>query len=193
MAKKSKTDTKKMSFEELTQGIHKAFEEIDAYEKKEIICEKCKKTYTRSAYCSSILYKPYIDKICWDCFIKDLHNRKLTAKELRALAEDQIRDYENAYDKLYYTPHYPPYLTDSQIADVKKYEEKIEKENEQKRLKEIKAKFIKEAYKLCEEAGYDKDDLTSNFVELLAILIQRIDDKFEQAYNKVPLSEMVFR
>lgn len=67
------------------------------------------------------------------------------------------------------------------MAKVKELDDKAEKEREDK----IRKEYIQKAQELLDEEGSDE-------TLVLARVLRLIDEKFDKAYNKVPLSEMRF-
>lgn len=148
------------------------------------ICESCGKEYDLAVWLKPKPYQKAYKQICYDCWVKDLQNRKLSAVEIRYAAQDYIaeRDKPNPYNMTVYLPScYTKEQQEAIMAKVKELDDKAEKEREYK----IRQKYIQKAQELLYEEGSDE-------TLILARVLRLIDEKFDKAYNKVPLSEMRF-
>lgn len=157
------------------------------------VCPKCGKKHDNLNTTNHWEMNPFKDRYkdwCEGCWQKDFNLRDLTDDEVEWYAdwtERQMKYHDNGSSCVHNDYHHPDFdwgePGQKKEKQIKEFLEKKWNEEKKVKQKEERDALYQEAIDLLERAGYEKDDLTSNFVTLIELLIQRIDAKTKDSSN----------
>lgn len=179
---------KKFSFAELMAAKGDLLEALSVQDNRPFVkCKTCGKDYKREG---SVKFYGWLkdDGNCYDCFREKLKTRKLTKKEIDSLAKSYIDKRDSEYERngLYaYHVSLPEIFNKEQCEAVFKRVDELDEEKRQAEIERTRKEYRKQVLDIAKRAGYSKDDFTSNFIDLLAELLNEIDSRIEKEVNSV--------